>query len=590
MRNMALMIPSTIDSWHDSIGEREVFEALRDKLPSDYTVFYSVRWNDRNEKSTIVWGESDFTIFHPDKGILVIEVKSGGIECRNGKWRYIRRDTGERPKMKMGPLEQACRSKYKFADLLEHAFDDYPESRRPYCWVEAAVWFPSIARGEVEGEMLVEYKPEIVLFQDALRDPKAFIDGVYDYYGTWHTKLDETAADRVVDILAPQFGALPSLRARRLEQREQFVRLTNAQLALLDYLDEQGTAAIQGSAGTGKTMLAVAKAKRLAKTGKVLFLCFNTQLKEYLQESKRQKPGEFKDIDFTNLYELTCDKLGSGVSDIKESDIIQFLKNYERYEWDYKHIVVDEGQDFLAGQIEVLKEISEYQEGALYVFYDKNQFVQGEVFRKAGGKNTETPEWLEKSECRLVLNTNCRNTFAIASTSGKPVKVKPKVKEGLLKGDQPKFYICENKRKAIKKLAAAISEYKLQGEYPYSQICVLSLKGEGMSILDGETSIGAHKITSTRCESGVFFTTARKFKGLESDVVFLIDFDEGTFDTDDDKMVFYVGASRARHALNIMFIGDESDLTTVAARLADRTPSNPAAAINIALAVKPIVR
>ena len=45
-----------------------------------------MRWNDRNEKDTVVWGECDFTVFHPQKGILVIEVKSGGIECVNDHW------------------------------------------------------------------------------------------------------------------------------------------------------------------------------------------------------------------------------------------------------------------------------------------------------------------------------------------------------------------------------------------------------------------------------------------------------------------------------------------------------------------------
>ncbi len=100
---MAKMIPSKMEEDHDSFGERQVFEALK-KLPDDYTVFHSVRWNERIEKTVtktvMVDGECDFTIFHPDKGILVIEVKSGGIECVNNTWTYIRTDNGERHPMK----------------------------------------------------------------------------------------------------------------------------------------------------------------------------------------------------------------------------------------------------------------------------------------------------------------------------------------------------------------------------------------------------------------------------------------------------------------------------------------------------------
>ena len=50
---MAQMIPNTMEEDNNSFGERQVFEALK-KLPDDYTVFHSVRWNDRNEKNTVV--------------------------------------------------------------------------------------------------------------------------------------------------------------------------------------------------------------------------------------------------------------------------------------------------------------------------------------------------------------------------------------------------------------------------------------------------------------------------------------------------------------------------------------------------------
>ena len=141
---MAQMIPQTMEEDNNSFGERQVFEALR-KLPDDYTVFHSVRWNDRNAKNTVVYGESDFTIFHPKKGIIVIEVKSGGIECVNNTWSYIRTDNGERHSMK-NPLKQADKSKYRFLDLLEELLKDSEYTSAPqYCMVESAVWFPSSA-------------------------------------------------------------------------------------------------------------------------------------------------------------------------------------------------------------------------------------------------------------------------------------------------------------------------------------------------------------------------------------------------------------------------------------------------------------
>lgn len=49
------------------------------------------------------------------------------------------------------------------------------------------------------------------------------------------------------------------------------------------------------------------------------------------------------------------------------------------------------------------------------------------------------------------------------------------------------------------------------------------------------------------------FTTCRKFKGLEADVVILLDVDKNTFDQE-NVLIFYVGTSRARTKLEITAI------------------------------------
>ena len=52
------------------------------------------------------------------------------------------------------------------------------------------------------------------------------------------------------------------------------------QVALLNYLEEQNCAIINGMAGTGKTVMALEKARRHSDNNeKVLFLCYNFYLK-----------------------------------------------------------------------------------------------------------------------------------------------------------------------------------------------------------------------------------------------------------------------------------------------------------------------
>ena len=572
---MAQMIPFTMEEDNNSYGERQVFEALK-KLPDEYTVFHSLRWNERNQKNTVVYGESDFTIFHPRKGILVIEVKSGGIECVNNTWTYIRTDNGERHPMK-NPLKQADKSKYHFLELLEDKLEERGYRYNPqYCMVESAVWFPSVSRRDVIGTLPMEFHPEITLLETALDSPQKYIDGIYEFYEGWkHTRLDEVPEEFFLDFFAPLYRVMPSLKSKRLEQEELFVRLTREQMALLDYLEEQRVAAIQGAAGTGKTWLAVEKARRLAGDGKVLFLCYNQFLRLYLQDLKNENPRKYENVDFYNLPQLACRKLR--VPAVEETDILQFLDNYEAYDWEYRHIIVDEGQDFNGEFIEKLNDIALLQDGTFYVFFDKNQFVQG----------LEYPNWLKNAECRLVLNINCRNTFSIADTSGKPILVEPRVKNKSVKGDMPRFYVCGDRAAALKKISTLIDQYRNNG-YAYNQICILTVKTEAASLLQGVDRIGTHEVKATRGNASVLFTTARKFKGLEADAIIIVDTDASTFADEENKRLFYVGASRAKHFLDIVFVGDKTELGNMVAYLGDKKYPTPIMGIARSLNVKPI--
>ena len=156
----------------------------------------------------------------------------------------------------------------------------------------------------------MEFKPELVLLEDALEKPEEYIDRIYDFYhGRTHTKLSAQHADDLIRAFAPHYRAMPSLRSKREEQEDMFDRLTKEQNALLGYLEEQRVAAIQGAAGTGKTWLAVEKAKELAKSGKVLFLCFNQFLRLDLQERKDEDPKAYENIDFMKLPQLVAKKM-----------------------------------------------------------------------------------------------------------------------------------------------------------------------------------------------------------------------------------------------------------------------------------------
>lgn len=186
-----------------------------------------------------------------------------------------------------------------------------------------------------------------------------------------------------------------------------------------------------------------------------------------------------------------------------------------------------------------------------------------------------------------MLNINCRNTYSIADTSGKPINITPRVKEKSVKGDMPRFYINKDRAAFIKQISRLIDQYRNNG-YRYSQICILTVKTEATSMLNGVEKIGNHSISSTRSNKGVLFTTARKFKGLESDVIIIINVDGTTFSDAENRRLFYVGSSRAKHFLDIVFVGEDEGLKQLVSAISDERYPTPFIGLARSLDVKPV--
>lgn len=552
---MAKMIPQDFSStdFHCSYGEVQVYNALKN-LPDDFTVFHSIHWNRKTEFGTVQWGECDFTVLHPKRGIVVIEVKSGGIRHVNGKWTQTNSISGEVHLMK-DPMVQAERSKFEFIELLDNGDDRYNKY-----WVEAAVWFPSVEERITSGELPPSYKPGNVLTKRDLLAPMRSISRVYDLYNMrvrpWF-KPEDTA--NAIRILSPAYNAILSIAGKIEIQEFYFYRMTKEQGFLLDYLDDQREAVIQGGAGTGKTVIALEKAQRLSVTGKTLFLCFNRYLLDYIRETKS---ASMPDVDFYNLIGLTMQKMR--LTELADtSAVTDYLNRYDEFFWPYKHIVIDEGQDFSTEHLQLLRVIAEITNGSLYIFYDKNQLVH-----LKGGL-----EWFNTFECRLLLNTNCRNTLNIAKASNAPLGINNIKTRINLEGRIPNLYIARNDDSALNALSNLIRTYT-DGGIQKKQIVILTAKTESTSILSGMYSIGRYSLASDRNTSGIFFTSARKFKGLESDVVILIDIDEDSFDIAESRRIIYVGASRAKHYLDFLLMASNSGLAKISKAITENIESD----------------
>lgn len=557
---MAIFYPAKPLYNNNSFGEKQIFEALH-LLSDDYIIFYSTMWHKKNIGGNVQWGEADFTIFNKKKGILVVEVKSGNISYKNNEWYQTRLDTGITHIMQ-NPLAQADRSKYRFIELLKA---NLPLGEK--CRVEKFVWFPSIDNLSNIFDLPLEYSKNIILTSEALVNPEKYIERIFDFYNmNCNFCLSELSINRVINILAPEFDLIASPINKKEEIEYALIKLTDEQTKMLDYLEEQKKATIQGTAGTGKTLIAIEEAKRLAKLGdKVLYLCFNKFLYKSLLSEK------ISNLDINNLHSYLM-QFNNDLDNNKK--IIDVLKGITPKYFDYDDIIIDEGQDFPDDVIEFFDSIASNIKGKFFVFYDKNQLLY----------NDRYPAWIMNSECKLLLTKNCRNTFQIAVTSNNILNIKTIQNNNSIVGEMPVLKIYNNDYVSI--LEKCINSMRNDGFKP-SEIVILTLENEQNSILTGVKQIGKYYISNkyNRSSNEILFTTSRKFKGLESSAVIVIDLNKKTLSNKIEKNNFYVATSRARQKLTILIA--ENEIESIASEIDDIKLTNNVGKIALKFKVKP---
>jgi len=575
------MIPGiqTMEDFNWSMGEHRLYECLS-QLPDGYVFFHSARWNEKRRKNEmsrreyLEWREADFVVFYPPRGILIVEVKDGPVYFhQNTGWHQENRYTHE--VYSIDPMLQAQQSMFYFRKRLARAL---PENRYA---INTAVWFTAAEKNCISGTLPNNYQPETLLWGSDLVNPtqaEAALRKVFDYYDMHYGRPDEATTDAVINAIMPEFGVFPTIRTTHLAAETLFAKMTREQSFLLDYLEEQQVAAIHGGAGTGKTMLALQKAQRLAEDEPVLFLCFNAFLRDHLKAANRHDKLTISNLD--SLYsQRTRKPLPYGVEHAaeKENALTEFLMDWSAYAMPYKHIIIDEGQDFAGDHLRLLHDIAEEAGGCFYVFYDKHQFVQGRAF----------PEWLNDMDCRLVLSRNCRNTHEIALTSTRPIELdESKVKtryetaDNALAFSKPRLHIAAGKEMLTEALDKLIGKY-LKAGVAREDIVVLSMKSEGQSLLSAADEVWKkHRFSTTKESGSIWMTTVRKFKGLEAEAVICIDVDADCFAGDRQRNAFYVGTSRAKLYLEmIALLPETGDVLNFASALAGAPVASKARAL-----------
>jgi hypothetical protein len=558
---MARMLPPEIPVDTVSAAEQLLFRRIRDELSSEWIALHSLGMTIHNAKP---WAEIDFVLIGPP-GVFCLEVKGGLVSRTNGLWYTTPQrgpNAGRAVRLKESPFEQVGSASSALFHVLEKACPKMGESITGY----------AIATPDVEWTISgPDTDPALVYDQrDSIRPFTEFMDRVErrwtDRIGRgWNRKLETLGRkdkQQVLESVRGDFHLVPSIQVTARTAVRELLRLTDEQCSLFARLAANPRVIASGGAGTGKTLIAVEEARRLAGEGnRVLYVCFSRNLASHVSTALADVPQ----VTVKTLHSLMRDVVSragrySELPEVDENDLLSIflpelalevlLESVDDVPFDVA--LIDEGQDLLREPyLDVIEALigGDLAKGCWRWFWDPNQNLFGGI----------SPACLERlrgtGAVEWPLTVNCRNTAPIATQvallSGVPL-VEVLAPEG------PAVHVDWYNSIDVERdsVSATLRQLQRDGFVPERTI-ILSRKRFEKSVAHGVAGEHLVDVSGGGWDShteGVAFSTVSSFKGLEADVVLLVDVDDLV--SAEGLASVYVGASRASIALHI-FASDD---------------------------------
>lgn len=548
----------------ESDAEKKVYKAICEQITNNFLFFFQASWILKTNRKTYD-GEVDFLILDPQRGFLCLEVKGGGISLNASSQQWNSKDrTGKTHSIK-DPFEQSKRAKYSIIEKLrEFSVSDSLNIDLKKLIGGHAVFFPDISdKNDLQG---ADRSKEIIGSQTDLKDIEEWIEGALNFWCSERLNSFEQpslAIDLFTNLFAKTTEVKSLLSAQLNDEKEQRLKLTNDQIKVLDFIQGQRRVAVSGGAGTGKTVLALEKAKRLTKQGfKTLFTCYNRPLAEKIKDSCRTIEGleVFGYHELCNVYvnyanqQTGRDLLVEARETYPSSDEWRviwptaFAYAVEEIPKRFDAIICDEGQDFDEEwwlPLELL--LDDYEQSPFYIFFDPNQNIY------------DKSHTLPIKQAPYTLTTNCRNTSKIHDLVYKFYKG-PKVNAPSVIGREIEYIHHHSLKKQILKIHNRVLDLLTNDKLVPENIVILHAEQTQTEFLFENLSSESlpknyqYLFQGIADHKSVLVDSVHRFKGLEAEVVFILGLDSVQQKCTELK---YTALSRANSHLIVVCSSEE---------------------------------
>ena len=373
----------------------------------------------------------------------------------------------------------------------------------------------------------------------------------------------------IVSYLRPSFDLVIAKSASLGRTEDRLMSLTGEQYDRLDELSANPRCMFEGAAGTGKTLLALEYARRADRAGaRVLLVCFNRLLGDWLDrqtEGTRIAAGAWHRtlrgiVAASSVGEEFREQEGEALAAGDFAGVFGELYPFygeialEEMDSPFDVLVMDEAQDlFRRSTLDLVNRAVRggLAEGRWGIFGD---FTRQALYGSDTESSVDLAEYSEHF-VRARLTLNCRNTRAIAEEAAVMGGFsRPPFRLGQEAGLPVERRYWRTASGLLRALTETVGRLT-KGGVPVEDIIVLSPRRLENSALAGVERVGEVPLvdSSRSLDSSrecLRFSTIHSFKGLESQVVIIVDVED--VDEERSQSLLYVGMSRARGLLILM--------------------------------------